>query len=78
MFRISKIILTILITYKIIGLNVEEIEGSFYEQELQKTMQDTCRIEKVLKRQGDKSFVKSMGYPKAFNFWIDTNAMIKL
>ena len=52
--RISEIVLTIPITYKIINLNGEEIEGSFYEQDLQKTAQGTFRIEKVLKRQGDK------------------------
>ena len=46
MFRISKIVLTISITYKRIDLNGEEIEGSFYEQELQKTTQVTLRIEK--------------------------------
>ena len=77
-FRISKIVLTIPITYKIIDLNGEEIEGSFYEQELQKTTQDTFRIEKMLQRQGNKALVKWMGYPKAFNSWIDTKAMAKL
>ena len=45
---------------------------------MQKTAQDTFRIEKVLKRQGDKSLVKWMGYPKSFNSWIDTKAMVKL
>ena len=60
-FGISKIVLTILITYKIIYLNEEEIEGSFYEQELQKITQDKFRIEKVLKRKGDKSLVKWVG-----------------
>ena len=48
-FRISKIVLTIPITYKIIDLNGEEIQGSFYEQELQKTTQDTFQNEKVLR-----------------------------
>ena len=38
------------------------MQGSFYEQELQKTSQDTFRIEKVLKRQEDKSQVKWMEY----------------
>ena len=37
----------------------------------------TFRIEKVLKRQGDKSLVKLMGYPMSFNSWIDTKAMVK-
>ena len=65
-------------TYKITDYNGEEIQGSFYEQELQKTSQGTFRIEKVLKRQGDKSLVKWMGYPKSFNSWIDTKTILKL
>ena len=65
-FKISKIQLIIPVTYKITGYNGEEIQGSFYEQELQKTSPDIFRIEKVLKRQGDKSLVKWMGYPKSF------------
>ena len=35
-------------------LNGEEIFGSFYEKELQKTNQKEFRIEKVIKRKGDK------------------------
>ena len=65
-------------TYKITDYNGDEIQGSFYEQELQKTSQSTFRIENVLKRQGDKSLVKWMGYPKSFNSWIDTKAILKL
>ena len=36
-FNISKIQLTIPVTYQITDYNGEEIQGSFYEQELQKT-----------------------------------------
>ena len=39
-FKITKIQLTIPVTYKITDYNGEEIQGSFYEQELQKTKQD--------------------------------------
>ena len=78
MFKISKIQLPILVTYKITDYNGEEIQGSFYEQELQKTSQGTFRIEKVLKREGDKSLVKWIGYPKSFNSWNDTKGMVKL
>ena len=63
-FKIYKIQLKIPVTYKITDYNEEEIQGSFYEQELPKTAQGTFRIEKVLKRQGDKSLVKWIGYPK--------------
>ena len=48
-FEISMIQMTIPVTYKIIYYNWEVIQGSFYEQELQKTYQGTFRIEKVLK-----------------------------
>ena len=74
-FKISKIQLTIPVAYKITDYNGEEIHGSFYEQERLQTSQKIFRIEKVLKRQGDKSLVKWMGYPKSFNSWIDTKAM---
>ena len=77
-FKFSKIQLTIPVRYKITDYNEEEIQGSFYDQELQKTSQSTFGIEKVLERQGDKSLVKWMGYPKSFNSWIDTKAVVKL
>ena len=76
--KIFKIPLTIPVTYKITDYNGEEIQDSFYEQELQKTSQGTFRIEKVLKRQGDKCLAKWMGYPKSVDFWIDTKVIVKL
>ena len=76
--KCQKIQLIIPVTYKITDYNGEEIQGSFYEQELQKTSQGTFRIEKVLKREGDKTLLKWIGYPKLFNSGIDTKAMVKL
>ena len=58
-------------TYKIADLNGEETQGTFYEQELQKTSQEIFRIEKVIRRRGDKSLVKWFGYPDSFNSWVD-------
>ena len=52
-------------------LNGEPITGSFYEKELQKTTQEILRIEKVLKRKGDKLYFKWIGYDNSFNSWID-------
>ena len=52
-------------------LNGEEITGSFYEKELQKTSQEKFRIEKVLKRKDDKLYVKWKGYNNRFSSWID-------
>ena len=58
-------------TYVINDLNREEISGSFYEKELQITSQEKFRIEKVIKRKGDKLYVKWKGYNNSFNSWID-------
>ena len=45
-------------TYVINDLNGEEIVGAFYKNELQKANQKEFRIEKVIKRKGDKLYVK--------------------
>ena len=52
-------------------LNDEEITGSFYEKELQKTFQEKFRIKKVLNRKGYKLYVKWKGYDNSFNSWIN-------
>ena len=58
-------------TYVLNDLNGEEIIGTFYEMELQKTNQKEFRIEKVIKRKGDKLYVQWKGYDSSFNSWID-------
>ena len=58
-------------TYKIKDLNGQEIKGTFYEQEMQKTTQEIYRIEKIIRRKGSKSYVKWLGYPTEFNSWVD-------
>ena len=45
-------------TYVISDFKGEEIVGTFYEKELQKTNQKEFRVEKVIKRKGNKLFVK--------------------
>ena len=48
-------------------LNGEEIIGTFYEKQLQKTNQQKFRIEKIIKRKGNKLHVKWKGYDNLFN-----------
>ena len=48
-------------TYVISDLNGEETVGSFYGKELQKTNQKEVRIKKVIKRKGNKLYVKWEG-----------------
>ena len=49
-------------TYVINDLNGEGIIGTFYEKELQNTNEQEFRIEKVIKKKGDKLYVKRKGY----------------
>ena len=47
------------------------------KKKLQKTNQEEFRIEKAIKRKGDKIYVKWKGYDNSFNSWIDKNDIIK-
>ena len=75
-FVINKIESTVPWTYVINDLNGEEIIRTFYEKELQKTNQKEFRIEKVLKKKGDKLYVKLKGYNNTFNSWIDKKDLV--
>ena len=77
-FTVSKIQYTDPITYKISDCNGEEIQGTFYEKEMQQTNQGIYRIEKVIRKRGNKSLVKWFGYPHSFNSWVDNKDLIKL
>ena len=76
-FVIKKVKNTVPWTYVVNDLNGEEITGTFYEKELQKTNQEQFRIEKVIKRKGDKTYVKWKGYDNSFNSWIGKKDLIK-
>ena len=69
-FVVSKIKNTVPWTYVISDLNGEEVTGRFYEKEFQKTNQGKFRIEKVIKRKGDKLYVKWKGYDNSFDHLI--------
>ena len=75
-FISSKIKNTVPWTYIINDLNGKEIIGKFYEKELQNTNQKEFRIEKLLKKKGNKLYVKWKGYDNSFNTWIDKKDLV--
>ena len=75
-FISSKIKNTVPWTYVINDLNGEEIIGTFYEKQLEKTNQKEFRIEKVLTKKGDKFYVKWKDYDNSFNSWIDKKDLV--
>ena len=60
--EIKKVKNTVPWTYTINDLNDDKIIGTFYEKELQKTNQQEFRLEKVIKKKGDKLYDKWKGY----------------
>ena len=58
-------------TYLIEKRNFEENVKTFYEKELQKTNQTEFRIGKVIRKKGDKLYVKWKVYDNLFKIWID-------
>ena len=56
----------------------EEIQGTFYEPELQKTSQQLYKIEKFIKKGKKKSLVKLKGYHYEFNSWVDNKDTVNI
>ena len=71
-FVIKEIKNTVPWTYVINDLNNEQTTGTFYENELQRTNQEKFRIEKVIRKKGDKLYVKWKGYDS----WIDKKSLV--
>ena len=61
-FVIKKLFLYIVsLAYVISDLNDEKVVETFYEKELQKTYRKEFRVEKVIKRKGNKIYVECKG-----------------
>ena len=73
---VNKIKNTVPWTYVVNDLNGEEITETFYAKELQKTNKKEFIIEKVIKRKGDKLYVKWKGYDNSFNNWINKKDLV--
>ena len=79
LFKIHSINRSNVITYKIKDLNDEIIKGIFYEKELQKSKNNSgvYIIEKIIKKNKNKYFVKWRNYSNDFNSWVDKDDIIK-
>ena len=79
LYKIYKINKSNVITYQLKDMNDEIIKGQFYEKELQLTKNTTGEyiIEKILKTNNDKIYVKWRGYDNSFNSWINKNTVTK-
>lgn len=77
-FRIKKINVTSPETYTLEDQQNNEIKGAFYKEELQKVKHpDVYLVEKILKRSGNRVFVKWLGLPTSQNSWIANRNLLK-
>ena len=78
MFVIKEAKETVPYTYVIKDLQGDTSKETFYEQKLQKTKQEVFCIEKVLRRKGDKLFIKWKKYTSSQNSWIDKSSVLSI
>jgi hypothetical protein len=75
LFKIIAVQPTTPVTYKIQDMQGRPIEGSFYDQELLKTrFPDIYLVEKILRRKGNKLYVKWLGLDE--RSWINKNDLV--
>lgn len=71
-FTVWKVQPTRPVTYILKDYRGEILQGGFYQQELSKTkVTDTYLIEKVLKKKGDKLYVRWLGFDKSHDSWVN-------
>ena len=81
LFRVTKVLHTTPITFKLEDLNNDELEGSFYENEIMKTKftEPIYLVNEVFKKRtykGKKQVLVSwLGYRENMNSWIDENEL---
>lgn len=77
-FKIVKVQPTNPTTYLLQDYLGQPVLGGFYEQELQKTAVDEVYlIEKVVKKSGDKLYVKFLGFDDSHNAWVNKKDVLK-
>ena len=77
LFKIIKVRITNPTTYLLEDMHGKPISGGFYEEELQKTKNpDVYLVEKVLRRCGNKVYVKWLGLDSSHNSWIDSDNIL--
>ena len=79
-YKVSEINPTNPVTYRLVDLMDEDLDGAFYNEQLQKTDLDIYRIDKVLRRRTKadgtrEARVRWCGYPDKFNEWISDDVI---
>ncbi|KAE9522514.1 hypothetical protein AGLY_017107 [Aphis glycines] len=77
-FTVSKVLQTNPVTYQLKDGSDNIILGGFYEQEIKLTdFPDTFLVERIIKKVGNKMFVKWLGFDSSQNSWITSSDILK-
>jgi Integrase core domain len=72
-FTVTKVRSTNPTTYLLEDFEKRPVKGGFYSHELQRVRHpDVYLVEKVLRRRGNRSYVKWYGFDSRYNSWIDS------
>ncbi|XP_071578786.1 uncharacterized protein [Temnothorax nylanderi] len=75
-FRVAKVQRTNPVTYLLKDVRGEAIAGGFYEHELLRVSNpDVYLVEKVLRKRGNRAYVKWLGMDSSHNSWIDKSVV---
>ena len=76
-FVVARVMRGVVPTYKINEWDGTPLKGPFYEEDLQKVrVNDLFRVEKIVKRKGDKVLVRWKGWPDKYDSWIEKRALV--
>lgn len=76
-FKIRQVLFTLPRTYLLSDDRKNNIQGGFYEEELQKVKHpDVYLVEKVLRRRKDMVYIKWLGLDNSHNTWIHKSAIV--
>ena len=77
-FVVARVMSGVVPTHNIHEWDGTPVEGTFYAEDVQKVNvkdDDLFRIEKILKRKGDKVLVRWKGWPNKYDSWIEKRAL---
>lgn len=77
-FKIRRVQQTYPFTYLLSDLQGKDIQGSFYNEELLKVADPKLYlVERIIKRNGDKVYVKWLGFDSSHNSWINKSKILE-
>ena len=79
-FVVTRVMRGVVPKYKINQWDGTPVKGTFYAQDLQKVTvmdDDLFRVEKIVKRKGDKVLLRWKGWPNKYDSWVEKRDLLR-